>query len=586
MTLTLSPQTQVELKSADEVHPLKSNARILLTSVFGPYAQDDQFGSRVINPMELLHNQVTRVQGPFSMRMFHRSWGILFIAANINAPCTCLDFPTLDRFVEELKTHQYNVIGITSILANLGKVKHMCDLIREHQPHARIVIGGHLAALEGLADRIDADHIVRGEGVRWFRHYLGEDEDAPVRHPYLWSSSNYRVMGVPIPEFIDDIPATLIPSVGCPMGCNFCSTSHMFGGKGKFVNFFPTGDALFELMCAMEREQGVKTFFVMDENFLLDRKRALRLLELMQKHEKAWSFYLFSSANALRSYTMEQLVGFGIVWVWLGLEGEESQYSKLHHTDSRTLVRELREHGIRVLGSSIIGLETHSPQTIDEAIDYAVSHETEMHQFMLYTPLPGTPLHKELSARGVVFSPNQFPESEIHGQQFFNYRHPLIPPGQEAEMILRAFTRDYETNGPSMLRTVRTTLNAWQKYRNHPEARIRRRIKHESRGLATLSPAGIWAGIRFFEGNETVQTKLRATLEALYKEFPVRARLVAPLIGRILLATIRREAKRLQQGQTFEPPTYYDENDAATKFPKHSRARHRPSPIKWVLPTA
>ena len=34
-------------------HPLGSRARVLLTSVFGPYAQDDEYGSRIINPMEL-----------------------------------------------------------------------------------------------------------------------------------------------------------------------------------------------------------------------------------------------------------------------------------------------------------------------------------------------------------------------------------------------------------------------------------------------------------------------------------------------------------------------------------------------------
>jgi hypothetical protein len=62
-----------------ETHPKESRARILLSSVFGPYAQDDEFGSRSINPMELYHNQVTRAQGSFSLRMFHRSWGIMLI---------------------------------------------------------------------------------------------------------------------------------------------------------------------------------------------------------------------------------------------------------------------------------------------------------------------------------------------------------------------------------------------------------------------------------------------------------------------------------------------------------------------------
>ena len=45
-----------------------------------------------------------------------------------------------------------------------------------------------------------------------------------------------------------DVAATLIPSVGCPMGCNFCSTSAMFGGKGKCHHFYETGDELFEVM--------------------------------------------------------------------------------------------------------------------------------------------------------------------------------------------------------------------------------------------------------------------------------------------------------------------------------------------------
>ena len=39
-------------------------ARVLLSSVFGPYGQDDEYGSRRMNPMELYHNQVTRTKAP------------------------------------------------------------------------------------------------------------------------------------------------------------------------------------------------------------------------------------------------------------------------------------------------------------------------------------------------------------------------------------------------------------------------------------------------------------------------------------------------------------------------------------------
>ena len=171
-----------------QAHPKGSHARVLLTSVFGPYAQDDEFGSRAINPMELYQNQVTRAQGAFSLRMFHRSWGIMMIQANIPAPCTLLDFPTREDFVRELTAQEYDIVGISSIIVNVGKVREICRLVRELSPKSVIVVGGHVAAIPGLENMIDADHIVKGEGIAWMRRYLGADEHAPIRHPAIVSA--------------------------------------------------------------------------------------------------------------------------------------------------------------------------------------------------------------------------------------------------------------------------------------------------------------------------------------------------------------------------------------------------------------
>jgi len=118
------------------VHHLGARAEILLSSVFGPYAQDDKYGSSVINPMELYHNQVTRAQGVFSLRMFHRSFGLLLIKENIEAPCTLLDFPDLEGFIETIRSKKYDIIGLSSIIPNVGKVRKMCELIRTYQPGA------------------------------------------------------------------------------------------------------------------------------------------------------------------------------------------------------------------------------------------------------------------------------------------------------------------------------------------------------------------------------------------------------------------------------------------------------------------
>src|SRR3974377_2034062 len=125
-------------------HPKGTQASVLLSSVFGPYAQDDEFGSRSINPMELYHNQVTRAQGSFSLRMFHRSWGIMLIQENISAPCTVLDFPTRDDFAREITAHRYDIIGLSSIIVNVEKVREMCRMIRKLSPTSKIFLGGQV----------------------------------------------------------------------------------------------------------------------------------------------------------------------------------------------------------------------------------------------------------------------------------------------------------------------------------------------------------------------------------------------------------------------------------------------------------
>jgi radical SAM superfamily enzyme YgiQ (UPF0313 family) len=531
---------------------------ILFTSVFGPYAQDDEFGSRAINPMELYHNQVTRLQGPFSLRMFHRSWGLMLIRENISAPNALLDFPTLERFVQELQRQRYDVVAISAIPPNYLKAEEMCRLIRRHQPWAKIVVGGHISGLPRIRERLDADYVVRGEGVRWFRQFLGEDVNAPIRHPRIYSGIGARTMGMKLRERPGDTAATLIPSVGCPMGCNFCATSAMFGGKGKFINFYETGDDLFREMIALERDMHVQSFFVMDENFLLHRKRALRLLDLMEEAGKSWSLYVFSSANVLKSYTIEQLVGLGVSWVWMGLEGKGSRYNKLQGADTIAVVRQLQDHGISVLGSTIIGLEEHTPKNLDEAIEHAINHNTEFHQFMLYTPVPGTPLFAEHLEKGTLLDPEWKEGADAHGQLHFAHRHPHLPPGTETDWLLRAFRRDLEVNGPSIMRMARTALRGWLRYAADSNPRVCARFRREGKRLPVDYAAALSAVRRYFHDVPLVRAKADEILTQMRSLFGLRCRLASLVGGRFVYRMILREEKRMALGITREPPTFYE----------------------------
>ena len=544
-------------------HPKGIHARVLLSSVFGPYARDDEFGSRAINPMELYHNQVTRAQGSFSLRMFHRSWGLMMIQRNISAPSTLLDFPTLEHFERELTSTEYDVVGISGIIPNFGKVREMCRIVRKLSPKSTIVIGGHVAAIPALDKLIDADYVVRGEGIAWMRRYLGEDPAAPITHPEILSGFGMRVLGMKIPDKTRDTAATIIPSVGCPMGCNFCTTSAFFGGKGKCVNFYESGDELFDVMAHMEQSMKVSSFFMMDENFLLNRPRAMQLLDRMKKASKSWSLYVFSSANAIRKYTIEELVQLGVSWIWLGLESPKSSYAKLNNTDTHVLASELRQHGIKLLGSTIVGLEHHTLDNIRQEIEFAVGHGTDFHQFMLYTPVPGTPLFQQMQDEGRMIDGIDL--ADIHGQFKFNFEHAAISRDDSKRLLDWAFRFDFERNGPSLFRICDTIFQGWKKYHDHPDLRVRQRVANEAAKLRTTYDAALWAmEKRLKKTNFAVSIRIRDLRREIEHEFGGATRLVRAITGPILLWTSRREDRQLARGKTYEPPTFVDRRNWAT----------------------
>ncbi|MBN2530452.1 MAG: cobalamin-dependent protein [Deltaproteobacteria bacterium] len=445
--------------------------RILLSGVFGPYGVDDEFG-RAKNIMELFHNQVTKGQGLASFRLHHRSFGLYFIAANLDADVTVLDFPSRKRFEKEVQKG-YDIIGISFITPNYKKAKEMARVCREFAPDAEIVLGGHGAAIEGVESLIDCDHVVKGEGIRWFREHLGQYVDAPIIHPTLPASDWQTIYGVPVPGKTNNL---LVPGVGCVNGCNFCATSHYFGKR--YTPFLRTGKEIFDTCCRIADERGTDNFFVMDENFLKDKERALALIEEMERHQRYFKFYLFSSAETIANMGIDNLVRLGVIFIWIGFEtkSKKGNYEKNIANDGPALVQQLRDIGVSVLASGILCLEEHTPSNIQEDIDFMIELNADLVQFMLYTPLPVTALYTRLKGKGLIRE--DLPFEDWHGQQVLNWRHPAFPGDSAEQWLNRAFKMEYDANFSSVYRMIETafrgykTLSASQNGNPHLHARM------------------------------------------------------------------------------------------------------------------
>ncbi len=460
-----------------------SNKRILLSGVFGPFGVDDDYGRRE-NVMELFHNQVTKAQGIASFRHHHRSFGLYFLAENIDADVTVLDFPSKHRFERELKSGSWDLVGISFIAPNFVKAREMAQMVREHAPDAEIVLGGHGAAIEEVDRLIDCDHVVKGEGIRWLRRHLGQDPCAPIVHPALPSTERASIMGVPLPNTAASL---LVPGVGCVNGCSFCSTSHFFGKR--YTSYLSSGQQLYDTACRIADERGTDDFFVMDENFLKDRQRAVDLLGLMERDQRFFHFSIFSSAEAVTAFGVDNMVRLGVEFVWIGVESSSAQgnFEKNVGIDPRVLVRQLRDRGIIVLASGILCQEHHTRENMQADIDFMTDLQSDFVQFMLLTPMPTTGLYESQKARGLLR--DDLCWEEWHGQTELSYKHPHFPGKAAERWINEAFRQDYERNGSSMLRVVETSFRGYERL----AARTDRDACLDERMRALADRVRVWA---------------------------------------------------------------------------------------------
>lgn len=434
---------------------LAKTKKILLSGVFGPFGVDDAWG-RKENIMELFHNQVTKAQGAASFRFHHRSFGLYFIAANLDADVAVLDFPTRERFIRELKKG-YDAVGISFIAPNFVKAKEMARLVRELSPGTEIILGGHGAAIEGVEELIPCDHVVRGEGIAWMRQYIGQDPNAPFVHPAIPSTDMQMVFGIPVPG---QTASLLVPGVGCVNACNFCSTSHFFGKR--YTPYLNTGKELFDTCASISDARGTDAFFIMDENILKDKERALELIDEMERHNRYFTFYVFSSAEAIVAFGVENMVKLGVSFCWVGFESKSDQgaFKKNSGIVPKDLVRQLRDAGISVLGSGILCMEHHTPQNIQEDIDFMVDLEADTVQFMLFTPLPVTELYVRHKLMGLL--KEDLPFEEWHGQKMLNWNHPAFPDDTAEKFLNAAFEQEYQKNSSTIYRMAETAVRGYE----------------------------------------------------------------------------------------------------------------------------
>ncbi len=486
--------------------------RVLLTTVHRPLGVESDTCTEHVSA-EMFHAQGTASQGVFTVHSTCAGWGLDFIAANLDAPTTVLQYPTVRALARELQ-RGYDVVGIEFVICTFPKAIELCALVRRLAPQATLVLGGYGTVLSECDAY--ADHVCREEGVAFLKRLLGEKPVRQFTVPPI--TRTLRVLGVPGRR-----EAILPTSLGCTRGCDFCCTSHFFGRKS--VPLLETGREVHEAMRAVHVPGATsRVIGVMDEDFLADRQRIAPMIPLNEGEvDEPILFNCMTSLKSLSQYSTDELLAMGLSGAWIGVESQRATYAKLNGADVYREFGRLRGAGIATLAFMILGMDWHDDRSLEADFQYLVSLRPQFSQFMLYSPCPQTPLYAQLRDEGKLLDVPW----RLHDGFHALFRHPALSTQRLERLVLEFFRREYEELGPSLLRLIEVRLEGYLtlRYRVQPHLQARaREYRRECLDLYPLLPLARrkapnerlrrWAGELREEVEETFKIPASARLKA------------------------------------------------------------------------
>jgi radical SAM superfamily enzyme YgiQ (UPF0313 family) len=468
---------------------------VLLTSVCRPMGP--QYGDAPSVGYELLYRQVTRAQGIFSPRTVNVFFGLDYIAENLDAPTVVLQYPSKRELIKELKKG-YDYIGVSFIMALMHKMKETVALIRKYAPKSKIVLGGYGTVLKDEVLKPYGDFICREEGVAFMRRLLGEPEiPMPYKHPLIVSwlkVFGWKVSGT----------GKIFAGLGCPNGCDFCCTSHFF--SRKHIKLLPTGRDIYNVVERYHDLDPSLVFLIIDEDFLLNKKRAMEFRDCVLAGGKRLSIFAFSSIKAISQYKVEEILEMGIDGFWIGYEGTRSNYAKQQGRPVDEILTEFREHGITVLASMIVGFDYQTPEIVAQELDGLMRLKPSLGQYLIYGPVPGTPFHerviKENLLQDVYTSDKDLFYRRADGFKTM-MKHPTLSPAQIEDIQRWCFEQDFQRLGPSIYRVLETRFLGYLKLKDSPNPVLRQKAEYFARELRYAYP--VFLAGRLLGPNATIR---------------------------------------------------------------------------------
>ena len=268
---------------------------------------------------------------------------------------------------------------------------HTSFLADEGMEHADFIVRGEGEfAFQELVDAIQ-----RGEGLERIQNLTYRNADGTLVH----NSERPKIPNLdvnPIPDYrlIEGWKPGGVISVatsrGCPFSCTFCSVPGMYG------HAFRT-HSIERVLEELHSHKGNMYTFFADDIFTANKKRCKELLRGMISRDLTPQWGAQVRTETVDDPELLQLMRDSNCFnVYVGFESINPRTLKLFQKkqDLAKIERSIERfhaHKIRIHGMFVVGSDEDDVETLEATAKFARKHDIDSIQFMILTPIPGSP---------------------------------------------------------------------------------------------------------------------------------------------------------------------------------------------------
>jgi len=235
--------------------------------------------------------------------------------------------------------------------------------------------------------------------------------------------------------------APILATRGCPYSCNeYCTYPIQQGRKVRHTGI----EKVIQDIDYITRVTGIRKFVFRDPVFSINKKYTVELLTKLANIQNGSQFTIETHLNNIDEEMVKLLSKANIKWVKFGIESSNNEVrnnvSRFSLTNDQNLdkINLFKRYGIKTVAMYILCQPSDDMATCLSTIDYSVALRTDLAQFSLFTPYPGTNFY-EANKTKLNISKNY----EDFSQYQLVYDHSIFNKSDAQKILGAAYNKFY-----------------------------------------------------------------------------------------------------------------------------------------------